>query len=218
PDRPAGRPAGMIDLASQREGDRSSAHDPRPLTAAELIRLVVAAATAVAVQASVLDSVTLPLLRHLDLPLTAAAVLVLARPTQSVTIGLIFGLMVDASSQRLFGIHSLAYASLGPVAHVLPVPAWQRRGWLVCWRAGVQGLTAASIVALGQTVAAGGVVNGTVAGVGQSAVLVGLGAVPASRLAGFGAPLGSRRTVRRRPNRPGIGRGLRPGPIRPLGR
>lgn len=207
----------MIELASQRSDRGPAAHDPRPLTPAELIRLVVAAATAVAVQASVLDSITLPVLRHLDLPLTAAAVLVLARPTQSVTIGLIFGLMVDASSQRLFGLHGLAYAALGPVAHILPVPSWRRRGWVVGWRAGVQGLSVATVVAVGQTVAAGGPVPGVMPALGQTAVLVGLLAIPLSRLVGVGASLGGRRTARRRSNRRAVGVGLRPGPIRPLG-
>lgn len=210
----------MIDVPSQRAGRMPDAHDPRPLTATELTRLMVAAATAVAVQVSVLDSITLPVLRHLDLPLTLAAVLVLARPTQSVVIGLIFGLMVDASSQRLFGLHGLAYTALGPVAHVLPVPSWRHRRWLIGWRAGVQGLAVAVIVALGQTIAAGGPVPGVGRALGQTALLVGLLAVPTSRVIGLGAPLGNRRTSRRRPSRPGrrvVSGGLRSGPIRPLG-
>ncbi len=199
-------------------------HDPRPLTPTSIVRAVVAAATAVAIQASVLDPITSPVLRHLDLPLATAAALVLARPAHSVTIGLVFGLMVDASSQRLFGLHGIAYAMLGPLAHNLPTPTWRRPGLLVAWRAGAQGLVATSIVAVGQTIAAGTLVPGTIGAVLQTGVLVGLVAVPLSRLVGVGAPFGQRRpgpraTVGhgRARSRPRSVPGPRFGSIRPLG-
>ncbi len=195
-------------------------HDPRPLTPASILRTVVAAVTAVAIQAAVLDPITAPVLRHLDLPLAAAAALVVARPANSVTTGLIFGLMVDASSQRLFGLHAVAYATLGPVAHNVPTPAWRRPGLLVLWPAGAQGLVAAAVVAIGGTIAAGTVVPGTITGVLQTGLLVGLVAVPLSRLVGVTAPFGSRRPASRAPLRrrgPGAGTGPRLGSIRPLG-
>lgn len=197
----------MIDLSI------GPAHDPRPLTPSGVVRLVVAATTAVAVQVSVLDPVTAPVLRHLDLPLGLAAALVLARPGHSVAIGLIFGVMVDASSQRLFGLHTIAYATLGPVAVHLPTPAWHRSSLMVLWRAGVQGLAAATVVAVGRIVAAGTLVPGVVAGVLQTGALVGLVAMVASRSSGGDAPF------RHRGRRP-MGRAGRPGPrlgaIRPL--
>jgi len=197
-------------------------HDPRPLTAASTIRMVVAAATAVAIQVSVLDPITTPIARHLDLPLAVAAALVLARPANSVTIGLIFGLMVDASSQRLFGLNGIAYATLGPLAHNIPTPAWRRPGLLVLWRAGAQGLAAATVVAVGQTVAAGTLVSGTIGAVLQTGLLAGLVAVPVSRAVGAAAPFGERRAGSRAPvGRRGRGAGPGPGPrlgsIRPLG-
>lgn len=208
----------MIDLP------RDPGHDPRPLTPTSVIRTVVAAATAVAIQASVLDPITTPLVHHVDLPLAAAAALVLARPAHSVTIGLIFGLMVDASSQRLFGLNAIAYATLGPLAHNLPTPAWRRSGLLVVWRAGAQGLVATAIVAMGRTIAAGTLMPGTVGAVLQTGVLVGLVAVPLSRFVGVGAPFGQRRSGPRPARRRGRPRssqapGLEPqlGSIRPLG-
>ena len=167
-------------------------HDPRPLTATGLARLLVAAVTVVAVQVSIIDPIETPILRQLDLPLALAAALVLANPAQSSTIGLVFGLVVDASGQRLFGLHCVAYTVLGPIARGLPVPAWRRRRALIAWRAGAQGLGAATVVAIGQGVAAGAPVPGAPLRVLQIAVLTGLLAVPASRLTAVDAVLGDR--------------------------
>lgn len=156
-------------------------HDPNPLTIGGLLRLLVVASTVVTLQVSLLDPSTTPILQHLDLPVVVAASLVLARPTHSTAIALVFGLVVDASGQRLFGLHCVAYASLGPVAHRLPVPAWHRWGALVAWRVGAQALTVATIVAVGRTIAAGTAPAGLAGQVLQTAAVAGLVAVPVGR-------------------------------------
>ena len=176
---------------------------------------MVAAATVVAIQASLVDTITAPVLRHVDLPLCLAAVLVLAQPTRSVIIGLIFGLMVDASAQRLFGLHTVAYATLGPLADNLPVPAWRRPSLVVAWQAGVGALAVGIVVATGRAIASGLVTVELVGAIAQLSVVTGLVAIPLSRAVGLGAPFGRRRLGPSRRSS-GVGARPQPGPLRPL--
>ncbi len=128
-------------------------------------RIVVLAVAAALVQAFALDASSVWLLRQPDLPLTLAAVAVVAAPGRSATIGLAFGLAVDATGHRLFGIHCLAFTVLGPVARHLPVPGAirslgigatiGRAGAETAWLVGGQVAAATAVVLVGQSLAAG---------------------------------------------------------------
>ena len=124
---------------------------PGPLTPARTTRLLVVAVSVVAVQVYGLDAVRLPVLDRLDLPLAVAVGLILARPAQSTAIGLIVGLTVDAFGHRLFGLHCLAYATLGPVLRAWP-PGVGRRG-RGAGPAATMALVASSVVVVGQSLA-----------------------------------------------------------------
>ena len=96
--------------------------DPQagPIGVRGALRVSVIAFSAVAVQVYLVDAVRTPVIDHIDLPLAVVVGLVLARPAQSAAIAMIAGLLVDAFGHRLFGLHCLAYATLGPALAVLP--------------------------------------------------------------------------------------------------
>lgn len=163
--RPHHRPGFDLDRPAAPSGPGSQRSTPLALP-----RLLVLAASAVAVQTFVVDEAGWRWLDGLDLPLALAALLVASRPRQSTLIGLVFGLSVDAVGHRLFGLHCLAYAVLGPVGRRLPVgpaPARPLRRWRpglggewprgreVLWLVAAQAAAARSVVVIGQTVAAG---------------------------------------------------------------
>jgi hypothetical protein len=164
---------------------------------------VAVAFSAVAIQAFVVDQAATPAVRHLELPLAVAATLAVAHPTASATIALVFGLSVDAFGHRLFGIHCVAYAVLGPVAQSVPVPV-RRPGPAMAWTAGAAGAAATVVVVLGQALADGGPPPGAVARVVATGLWTGLLASV------LGLPLGARAVARsgRAAGRGGTGDGL----------
>ena len=139
-------------------GHRLADLDPHlhPQSPAALVRLVVVAFSVVVVQAYVVDPSSLDPIDHLDLPLAVVAGLTVAHPARAATIALVFGLMVDALGQRLFGLHCVAYAALGPVVRFLPVPVGRPSVAVSAWVGGVQALVATAIVIVAQSVDARG--------------------------------------------------------------
>lgn len=115
------------------------------MTALGGIRLIVTAITLAAVQALLLDAGRSGPFTHLDLPLAAVIILVIIRPDQAVTVGLIFGLAVDLFHTRLFGIHGLAYSLLGSVAAAVPVGALRTRTEAVACLTAAQSLVAITV-------------------------------------------------------------------------
>jgi rod shape-determining protein MreD len=119
------------------------------------VRLVVGAVTVAAVQAAVIDTADVAAIRHLDLPLAVAICVVLLRPIDGAVVGFVFGLAVDAFSQRLFGLHALAYTTLAPIAAHLPTGVLRNRAEAVTCVATVQSIAATGIVAAGGWVLSG---------------------------------------------------------------
>jgi hypothetical protein len=147
------------------------------------VRLAVVLWSAVVVQAYVVETIGSAGLRSLDLPLVAVTMLILARPGSSATVALVGGFLVDAFGRRLFGIHVVAYAAIGPVLQM--VPLGPRRGTpaavATASAAGLASAVAVAVVALGQTVADGGIPAGT--GI-RLLGAVAWTAIPAAALAG----------------------------------
>ncbi len=154
------------------------ADETDPQAAVRVGRLVVAAVSVVTIQAFVLDQSTVGVIRHLDLPLAVAAALVVARPAHSTAVGLVLGLAVDAFGQRLFGLHCLAFAVLGPVARALPAPAGRQRAVAVAGTAGAQALAATVVVIVGQSVAVGGLAPDPLRRLAETALWTAALAVP----------------------------------------
>lgn len=113
------------------------------------LKLAAAAFSVAVIQAQLIDQVSSPLFRHLDLPLAVVIALVLTRPSEAATVGFIFGLAVDSFQLQLFGLHVFAYCALGPVAAALPVSALRSRTEIVASSAVVQSQIATIIVIAG---------------------------------------------------------------------
>lgn len=120
-----------------------------------LVRLLVAAATVAAAQATVIDPSEVAAFRHLNLPLAVAVSLALLRPGDAAVIGFSFGLAVDVFQQRLFGLHALGFIALAPVAANLPIGALRTRSEVVACLAAVQSIAATTVVAAGGWLLAG---------------------------------------------------------------
>lgn len=112
-------------------------------------RLVLTAFSVAAAQALLIEQSDATPFRHLDLPLAAAIALTLTRPAGGAVIGFVFGLAVDAFQLRLFGIHCLAYCTLGPIAANLPVGPLRSRAERVALLAAVQSLAVTAVVVAG---------------------------------------------------------------------
>lgn len=162
---------------------RRGRHRSDPGGIGGMVRLVVVLWSAVVVQAYVVETIGSAALRSLDLPLVAVTMLVLARPGSSATVALVGGLLVDAFGRRLFGIHVVAYAAIGPVLQL--VPLGPRRGTpaaaATAGAAGLASAVAVAVVALGQAVTDGGIPAGTVT---RLLGAVAWTAIPAGALAG----------------------------------
>lgn len=110
---------------------------------------MVAAFSLAAVQAQLIEQLGSPIFRHLDLPLAVVIALVLARPAEAATTSFIFGLAVDAFQFQLFGLHTLAFCMLGPLAAALPVSALRSRTEIVASSAVVQSQVATLVIVAG---------------------------------------------------------------------
>ena len=133
------------------------------MTAAAAMRLAVIAFSVAAVQAASIDRFGGPL-RHLDLPLVVAITLVMTRPVDAAVTGFVFGLAVDLFQLRLFGLHSLAYCTLGPVAVHVPLSALRRRGEAIAVLVSAQTVVVSMVVALGAWLVDGRVPGGAPVG------------------------------------------------------
>jgi rod shape-determining protein MreD len=112
-------------------------------------RLIVTAFSMAAVQALLIEQWDAAPFRHLDLPLAVAIAMILTRPAGGAVIGFVFGLAVDVFQLRLFGLHCLAYCTLGPIAANLPVNHMRRRSELVAMMAAVQSVTVTAVIVAG---------------------------------------------------------------------
>lgn len=106
-----------------------------------MVSIVVATASAAAAQVLIVDRIDIAPLRHLDLPLAFVVASSMARPANSAMIALVAGLIVDAFGWRLFGVHCLTYAAIGPTLAVVPaaLPVGSRVAIGPMWGAGVAG-------------------------------------------------------------------------------
>lgn len=140
-------------------------------------RLVALALSAVVVQAFVVEPSGTAAVRHLDLPLAVATIAILAWPGGSAAVAVVCGLLVDAFGRRLFGVHLVAYAVIGPILQLVPVPSRIRPPLAVAGAAGLAGAAATAVVVAAQAVVDGAPPGGSVArvlgGAAWTAVLVG---------------------------------------------
>ena len=123
-------------------------------------RIVVTAFTTAAVQALLIDQSQTTVVRHLDLPLALTIALVISRPGSAVVTGFVFGIAVDVFQTRLFGLHGLAFALLGPVATVLPLSPLRSRAEIVASLTVAQAVVATGVVAAGGWVSGNGLAPG----------------------------------------------------------
>lgn len=164
---------------------RRGRHRADPDGVGGTVRLVVTMWSAVVIQAYLVEPAGSALVRSLDVPLAITTVLVLARPGRSAGLALVCGLLVDAFGRRLFGIHVLAYAVIGPVLQLVPIGPHHRSAPSVGVAAGLAAAMASGIVVSGLAVVDGGIPAGSVARIVGAAVwtalLAGVLSGPASR-------------------------------------